>query len=107
MEKRTRLRYLVGPIWILNMIFLFGSIFTLLSNEQNQLPLLYLVIVGVFFVFFMYLFYDITKFNRTIFIKIIGYILILSAIYYILVKNYVIVLPTLLTGILTLRYKQP
>lgn len=105
MLKRTRLRFLVAPVWILNMIFLFGSLFSLLSNEQNQLPLLILGVVGTFFVFFMYLFYDITRFNRPIFIKIIAYILIISSIYYILLGNYIIVIPTLITGILTLRYK--
>lgn len=105
MEKRTRLRFLVAPIWIINMIFLFGSIFSLLANDQNQLPLIQLGVVGLFFVFFMYLFYDITKFNRPIFIKIIAYILLASAIYYIPVKNYFMILPTLITGILTLRYK--
>ncbi len=104
-KNRTKLRFLVAPIWIINMIFLFGSIFSMFSNDQNQLPLLILAVVGLFFVFFMYLFYDITKFNRPIFIKIIAYILLASALYYILIRNYIMILPVLITGILILRYK--
>ena len=107
MKNRTKLRFLVAPIWILNMIFLFGSIQSIFSNDQNQLPTLVLVVVGIFFVFFTYLFYDITQFNRPKLIKIIAYILLGSAIYYIPVKNYIMILPALLTGILTLRFKFP
>lgn len=101
---RSRLRYLVAPVWILNIIFLFGSLYTLLSNEHNQLPPIQMGVVTFFFVIFIYLFYDITKFNRPIFIRIIGIILLCSSIYYIFVKNYLLVLPTLITSIIVLRY---
>lgn len=100
---RSRLRYLVAPIWILNIIYLFGSLFTLLSNDQNKLPPIQMGVVTLFFVFFIYLFYDVSKFNRPIFIKIIGVILVLSSIYYIFVQSYLMVLPTIITGIIILR----
>lgn len=102
---RTKLRYLVAPIWILNMIFLFGSLSAILSDKSGQLSTIDLLIVGLFFVFFIYLFYDITKFNRLQMIKIIGVILVLSSIYYVLVFNIIMVVPTLVTGILVLKYK--
>ncbi len=102
---RTKLRYLVAPIWILNMIFLFGSISAILSDKSGQLSTIDLLIVGLFFVIFIYLFYDITKFSRPQMIKIIGVILVLSSIYYVLVFNIIMVVPTLVTGILVLKYK--
>jgi hypothetical protein len=102
---RTKLRYLVAPIWILNIIFLFGSLSAILSDKSGQLSTIDMLIVVPFFVFFIYLFYDITKFKRKKMIKIIGFILILSSIYYVIVLNIIMVIPTIITGILVLKYK--
>lgn len=100
---RSRLRFLVAPVWLLNMIFLFGSISSIFSDENGQLSIRELGVVGLFFVFFMYLFYDIVKFNRPTFLRVIAVILLVSSIYFLFVQNYFMVLPTLVTGILLLR----
>lgn len=101
----SKLRYLVAPVWLLNMIFLFGSLFEIFSKKNGQLAPIPLGVIGLFFVFFIYLFYDVTTFKRIVFVKIIGYILIVSSIYYIFVKNILFIIPTLVTGILVLRHK--
>ena len=100
---KTRLKYLVSTIWIANMIFLFGSIYSLLVNDKGLLPPIYLGAVGLFFIIFVYLTRDCLKLNRPKVNYVIVAIFILSGVYYIFILNLIMVIPTFLTGILLFR----
>lgn len=97
------LRYFLGAMWLINMVFLFGSVTYLFSGEKGQFPPLVLGGIGLFFVFFIYLLRDILKFRRALFIKISGGVFLLSAIFYIYAGNLFMVIPAALSGILVFK----
>lgn len=101
--KRTKLKYLFAPIWILNMVFLFGSLYSIFSNKEGKLSIIYLGIIGLFFVFYIYLLNDILQFKRPLFLKIISIVLILSGIFYILTGALILTIPTIASGIFILK----
>jgi hypothetical protein len=103
---RVGSKYIVSTMWIINIVFLFGSVFSTFSGKDGQLPPVIFGVVGLFFVFFIYLVNDTIQLNRPLFIRIVGLILILSSLYYIIIGNFLITPFTLITGIFVLRNKK-
>ncbi len=100
--ERTGLRYFLAPVWILNMVFLFGSIYSRLKDENGILSTPKLILIGVPFILFIYLFKDITSFRRKKLLQFIGVIFLSSSIYYLFIKSFLIIPFTLVSGILIL-----
>ena len=99
--RRTKLRFFIAPVWIINIILLFGTLFSIFQNEEGKLSYLALGLIGLPFIFFIYLFQDITTFKRELFLKIIIVCLLVSTVFHIVFKNYLII-PILLLASVTL-----
>lgn len=103
---RTKLRFLFAPIWLINMVFQFGLFSTLLQNDKGEYNVVSLSIIVFLLATFFYLFNDVLRFKRPLFLRISGIILLFSAVIYFIFSIYfrtyfyfLILIPTLLSGL--------
>lgn len=110
---RTKLRFLFAPLWIMNMIFLFGILFDSIPKNDGQISTRLLASICLPFVFFIYLIKDVLLYKRVVFVKIAAVVFLASAAIYISISIYIssiyslfyiiIIVPCLLSG--TYMYK--
>ncbi len=110
---RTKLRFLFAIMWLFNMVFQFGLLFAVLPKIDGQLSLRWLAVVGLLFIFCIYLLNDILRFKRVLFLRIVAVAFFISSAIYlfniIYIFNiyslfyFVLLIPTLLSGLVILK----